>query len=387
MKIHEYQAQALLKEYGVPVLGGELATRPTEAAEAAAKIGFPAVLKAQVHAGGRGKAGGVRVVKTPAEAIAAAQAILGLTIKGLPVRRVFVTAAASIRSEVYLSLLIDRAISRMVYIACSAGGVEIEETAKTAPEKILRLELPPSRNGRTAADCAPFAERLFPGEPGLAAKAAEIMASLYRLFRARDCSLVEINPLAVTQASALVALDAKILLDDNALFRQPGNEALRDPDSEDPGELEARTAGLSFIGLNGDIGCMVNGAGLAMATLDTIKHLGGEPANFLDVGGSSSPQKITSAFRIILRNPRVKVIFINIFGGITRCDDVARGMLAAAQECNPDGSGKVPVVIRLVGTNEEAGRELLAGQNLTVARTLEEGALKAVELAQQVISH
>lgn len=380
MKIHEYQAQALLKEYGVPVLDGLAVSTPPDAVEAAAKIGYPAVLKAQVHAGGRGKAGGVRVVKTPTEALAAAQAILGLTIKGLPVRKVLVTSAAEIRNEVYLSLLIDRAVSRMVYVGCSAGGVDIEETAKTAPEKILRLELPPGRNGRTAADCAPFAEKLF-ADTALAAQAAEIMAAIYRLFRARDCSLVEINPLAVTLDNKLLALDAKILLDDNALFRQPGNEALRDPEAEDPGELEARAAGLSFIGLNGDIGCMVNGAGLAMATLDTIKHLGGEPANFLDVGGSSSPQKILSAFKIILRNPRVKVIFINIFGGITRCDDVARGLLAAAQECHI----QVPVVIRLVGTNEEAGRELLAGQsqNLIAARTLEEGALKAVELGRR----
>jgi succinyl-CoA synthetase beta subunit len=377
MKIHEYQAQALLKEYGVPVLNGVAVAAPQEAVEAAAKIGFPAVLKAQVHAGGRGKAGGVRVVRTPAEALSAAQAILGLSIKGLPVRKVFVVAAAAIEQEVYLSLLIDRAISRMVFIGCAAGGVEIEETAKTAPEKILRFEIGDSAHF-CAADCAPFAARVFP-ERSLAKQTAEIMAGICKLFRARDCSLVEINPLAVTQENKLVALDAKMLLDDNALFRQPANEALRDPEAEDPGEAEARAAGLSFIGLLGDIGCMVNGAGLAMATLDTIKHLGGEPANFLDVGGSSSPQKILSAFKIILRNRRVKVIFINIFGGITRCDDVARGMLAAAQECKI----QVPVVIRLVGTNEEAGRQLLGGQNLTVAKTLEEGAQKAVELSKK----
>ena len=336
------------------------------------------IIPAQVHAGGRGKAGGVRIVETEAAARNAAEAIFALTIKGLPVRRVLVVPAASVRSEVYLSLLVDRAVARLVYVGCAAGGVEIEETARTAPEKILRLELPDGYNKpRSPEECAPFAERLF-AEPALAASAARIMAAMDRLFRARDCSLIEINPLAATRDNRLIALDAKVLLDDNALFRQPGNAALRDPDSEDPGEAEAREAGLSFVGLSGTIGCMVNGAGLAMATLDTIKHLGGEPANFLDVGGSSSPQKITCAFRIILRNPAVKVIFINIFGGITRCDDVARGLLAAMRECRIT----VPVVIRLVGTNEAAGRELLAGQNLSVVGTLQAGALKAVELAR-----
>ncbi|MCY3023856.1 MAG: ADP-forming succinate--CoA ligase subunit beta [Planctomycetota bacterium] len=378
MKIHEYQAQALLKEYGVPVLDGIVASTPQEASDAALTIGLPVVLKAQVHSGGRGKAGGVRVVGTADAVAGAAEAILALTIKGLPVRKVLVARAASIRAEAYLSLLIDRAVSKLVFVGCAVGGVDIEDTAQTTPEKILRLELPAARRGPASPqEYASFAAKLF-AEPSLAGAVVPIMAALECLFRARDCALIEINPLAVTADNALLALDAKILLDDNALFRQPGNVALRDPDSEDPAEAEARAAGLTFIGLGGTIGCMVNGAGLAMATLDTIKHLGGEPANFLDVGGSSSPQKILGAFRIILRNPQVKVILVNIFGGITRCDDVARGMLAAMQETRI----AVPLVIRLVGTNEQEGRELLAGQTLTVARTLEEAAEKAVELAR-----
>ncbi|MGD0089161.1 MAG: ADP-forming succinate--CoA ligase subunit beta [Planctomycetota bacterium] len=379
MKIHEYQAQALLKEFGIPVPDGCVAATPQEALEAARKLGCPVVLKAQVHAGGRGKAGGVRVVETEAAVLSTAEAILGLTIKGLPVRKVYVARAAAVRSEAYLSLLIDRAISKLVFIGCAVGGVEIEETAKTSRGRIHRLELPSRQDGTQAAkDYAAFAQELYK-EPRLAGEAAGIMAGMARLFRARDCSLVEINPLAVTGENRLLALDAKILLDDNALFRHPDNAALRDPDSEDPVETEAREAGLSFIGLGGTIGCIVNGAGLAMGTLDTVKHFGGEPANFLDVGGSSSPQKMATAFRIILRNPQVKVMFINVFGGITRCDDVARGLLEAMQECRL----AVPVVVRLAGTNEQAGRDLLAGQKLLVASTLEDGAQKAVELAHK----
>ena len=377
MKIHEYQAQAMLREFGVPAPEGILASTPAEAAAAAKKIGGACVLKAQVHSGGRGKAGGIRRTANPAEAEAAARAILALRIQNLPVRKVYVVPAASFVREVYLSLLLDRASSRLTFLGCAAGGVEIEETARKSPGSIIRLPVPADPAGLSPEMLAPLANALFPS-PALAAEASRLMMNLARLYRARDCSLIELNPLVETAAGGLLALDAKILLDDSALYRQPANVLLRDPDSEDPAEAEARAAGLSFVGLDGDIGCLVNGAGLAMATMDTIKHFGGAPANFLDVGGSSSPEKTATALRLIRRNPRLKAILINIFGGITRCDDVARGLLAAFAEERPP----VPIVIRLTGTNEDAGRALLSGQNLTVARTLEEGAETAVALAR-----
>lgn len=378
MKIHEYQAHALFAEYGIPTPGGRVAADAATAVQVATTLGLPVVLKAQVHSGGRGKAGGVRRITTLAELRSAAEKILGLTISGLPVRQLFVCPAVNVASEAYLSLLIDRGQASLTFIGCAAGGVEIEETAKTAPEKILRLALRVSEAGLLSREiCRPFAQRLFQ-EPDQAEAAVDIMLAMAKLFLARDCALVEINPLVVDASGKVLALDGKVQFDDNALFRHEENEQLRDLDAEDREELEAKAAGLSFVRLEGDIGCMVNGAGLAMATMDIIKHFGGKPANFLDVGGSSNPDKIVTAFRMILRDKRIKVIFINIFGGITRCDDVARGILAARAQLTIG----VPIIIRLVGTNEAQARELLGETDMKVALTLEAGAQLAAKMVQ-----
>ena len=377
MKIHEYQAKTLFREAGIPAPGGILAVTPDAAAEAARALGLPVVLKAQVHTGGRGKAGGVQVVSTLADVAPTAARILALTIQGLPVRGILVTPAVDIASEVYLSLLVDRGTRETVFIGCAEGGVDIEQTARETPGKILRLPVEPDRLASLEGDAstAAFARRLFVDEEQ-ARQATAIMARMARLFIETDCSLIEINPLVVTGSGDVLALDAKVLLDDNALFRHPELAALRDLDSEDADELAAKEAGLSFIRLDGDIGCMVNGAGLAMATMDTIHHFGGRPANFLDVGGSSDPAKVVTAFRMILQDPKVKVILINIFGGITRCDDIARGILQSLSECDVP----VPIVIRLIGTNQAEGRRLLEGARLIPAATLEEAAVKAVEM-------
>lgn len=377
MKIHEYQAKTLFREAGIPAPGGILAVTPDAAAEAARALGLPVVLKAQVHTGGRGKAGGVQVVSTLADVAPTAARILALTIQGLPVRGILVTPAVDIASEVYLSLLVDRGTRETVFIGCAEGGVDIEQTARETPGKILRLPVEPDRLASLEGDVstAAFARRLFLDEEQ-ARQATAIMARMARLFVEKDCSLIEINPLVVTGGGDVLALDAKVLLDDNALFRHPELVALRDLDSEDADELAAKEAGLSFIRLDGDIGCMVNGAGLAMATMDTIHHFGGRPANFLDVGGSSDPAKVVTAFRMILQDPKVKVILINIFGGITRCDDIARGILQSLSECDVP----VPIVIRLIGTNQAEGRRLLEGARLIPAATLEEAAVKAVEM-------
>jgi len=377
MKIHEYQAKTLFREAGIPAPGGILAVTPDAAAEAARALGLPVVLKAQVHTGGRGKAGGVQVVSTLADVAPTAARILALTIQGLPVRGILVTPAVDIACEVYLSLLVDRGTRETVFIGCAEGGVDIEQTARETPGKILRLPVEPDRLASLEGDAstAAFARRLFRDEEQ-ARQATAIMARMARLFIEKDCSLIEINPLVVTGGGDVLALDAKVLLDDNALFRHPELAALRDLDSEDADELAAKEAGLSFIRLDGDIGCMVNGAGLAMATMDTIHHFGGRPANFLDVGGSSDPAKVVTAFRVILQDPKVKVILINIFGGITRCDDIARGILQSLSECDVP----VPIVIRLIGTNQAEGRRLLEGARLIPAATLEEAAVKAVEM-------
>ena len=376
MKIHEYQAKTLFREAGIPAPGGILAVTPDAAAEAARALGLPVVLKAQVHTGGRGKAGGVQVVSTLADVAPTAARILALTIQGLPVRGILVTPAVDIASEVYLSLLVDRGTRETVFIGCAEGGVDIEQTARETRED-PHLPVEPDRLASLEGDVstAAFARRLFLDEEQ-ARQATAIMARMARLFVEKDCSLIEINPLVVTGSGDVLALDAKVLLDDNALFRHPELVALRDLDSEDADELAAKEAGLSFIRLDGDIGCMVNGAGLAMATMDTIHHFGGRPANFLDVGGSSDPAKVVTAFRMILQDPKVKVILINIFGGITRCDDIARGILQSLSECDVP----VPIVIRLIGTNQAEGRRLLEGARLIPAATLEEAAVKAVEM-------
>ena len=376
MKIHEYQGKELFRQYGIPTPPGEAVKTAADAVRAAKSMGLPVVLKAQVHVGGRGKAGGVKVVTKEADVEATAKKILDLVIKDLPVRQLLVTPAANITKEVYLSILIDRGARKAVFIGCSEGGVEIEVTAKESPEKILRLEVPATKLGNgTAADYKDFASKLF-GDADQASQAADIMAKMAKLFVEKDCALVEINPLIVDDKGKVVALDAKVLLDDNALFRHEDLVSMRDMDSEDADELSAKEKGLSFIRLEGSIGCMVNGAGLAMATMDTIKHFGGEPANFLDVGGSSNPKKVVEAFKLILKDPEVKVILINIFGGITRCDDIARGILQSLEEFDV----KVPIVVRLIGTNEKEGRALLEGTKLTPATTLEEGATTAAKL-------
>ncbi|MBM3290859.1 MAG: ADP-forming succinate--CoA ligase subunit beta [Candidatus Hydrogenedentes bacterium] len=376
MKIHEFQGKDLFRQYGIPTQQGEAVKTPVHAVRAASVLGLPVVLKAQVHVGGRGKAGGVKVVERITDVEKIARDIFALTIKGLPVKQVLVTPAATITKEVYLSILIDRGARKAVFIGCAEGGVEIEVTAKESPEKILRHEVAAAklRTG-TAADYAAFASKLF-DNPDQASQAAEIMAKMAKLFAEKDCSLVEINPLIVDDKGRVIALDAKVLLDDNALFRHEDLAGLRDMDSEDADELAAKQGGLSFIRLDGSIGCMVNGAGLAMATMDTIKHFGGAPANFLDVGGSSNPKKVVAAFKLILKDPGVKVILINIFGGITRCDDIARGILESLNEFEV----KVPIVVRLIGTNEQEGRALLEGTKLVPATTLEEGATKAAKL-------
>jgi succinyl-CoA synthetase beta subunit len=376
MKLHEYQGKALMREFGIPAPDGIVARTPDEAVAAAKTLGLPVVIKAQVHVGGRGKAGGVKVVKQESEVRTAAEKILGLTIKDLPVRIVLVTPASEIKKEVYLSILIDRTARKAVFIGCAEGGVEIEVTAKETPEKILRLEVPAARlRDLPRPMLMDFAKKLFPSLSE-SSQAMEIMVKMARLFAEKDLSLLEINPLIVDGANHVVALDAKAIVDDNALFRHPELLPMRDMDSEDHDELAAKEKGLSFIRLDGNIGCMVNGAGLAMATMDTIKHVGGDPANFLDVGGSSNPDKVVEAFKVILKDKDVKVILINIFGGITRCDDIARGILKSMEQFTVP----VPIVIRLKGTNEAEGLALLKGTSLVPSQSLEEGAAKAAGL-------
>ena len=376
MKLHEYQAKALFREAGIPCPADRMVTSAADAAVAAEEFGLPVVIKAQVHVGGRGKAGGVKVVGDAAEIVPVAQKILGLTIKDLPVRKIMVTPAVNIEKEVYLSILLDRGARKVVFIGCTEGGVEIEETAKTNPEAILRHEVSGRELGSLQhSSLMGFASKLF-SDPKQAAAAADIMVKMGKLFVEKDASLIEINPLITDDKGEVIALDAKMMLDDNGLFRHPELEELRDMDSEDPDELDAHADGLSFIRLDGNIGCMVNGAGLAMATMDTIKHFGGSPANFLDVGGSSDPKKVVSAFKLILKDSNVSAILINIFGGITRCDDIAKGILQSLDEMEVS----VPIVIRLVGTNEAEGRKLLEGTPLITAQTLEAGATKASEL-------
>jgi len=374
MKLHEYQGKDLFEEYGIPVTQGEAVNTGEEAVIVAEKLGLPVVIKAQVHVGGRGKAGGVKIVDDVAKVKEVADKILSLEIKELPVRKLLVVSASDIATEVYLSLLIDRNNRKLVFIGCADGGVEIEETAKTNPEKIKRLEIGVAAEFDNAA-ALEFAKNLFESKSS-AEQTVVIMKSILEMYKGKDCELIEINPLIEDPNGKVIALDAKVLLDDNALFRHADNEKLRDMDSEDLDELKAKEDGLSFIRLDGKIGCMVNGAGLAMATMDTIKLYDGEPANFLDVGGSSNPKKVISAIKIILKDKKVSVILINIFGGITRCDDIAQGLLDAKKEMDLS----TPIVIRLVGTNEKEGRALLEGSEMESATSLADGARKAIEM-------
>jgi succinyl-CoA synthetase beta subunit len=376
MKLHEYQARDLLAQHGIPVTGGGVATTAAEARAIAEQIGAPVVVKAQVFVGGRGKAGGVKLAQNPAEAEAVAAQILGMSIKGLIVEKVLVAEAISYEREIYLSAILDRGTKRVMMIASAEGGVEIEEVAKTNPDAIVKLPAHPTM-GLMDYQARELAFRIGLTDGKQARQFAAIASALYRVFVATDASLAEINPLVVRADGSLQALDSKILLDDSALYRHADLEAMRDPSDEPEAERQAREAGITFIKLDGNIGCMVNGAGLAMATMDVVKLYGGEPANFLDIGGGAGKDKVKAALQIILADPNVKAVLFNIFGGITRVDEVARGIIAALEEVKTD----VPMVARLVGTNEEAGRALLADSVLIPAATLADGAQKAVAAA------
>jgi succinyl-CoA synthetase beta subunit len=387
MNLHEYQAKALFGEYGIPVPPGRVAASVAEALEAAAALGGESwVVKAQVHAGGRGKAGGVRRVRGRAELESAVQALLGTRLvthqtgpAGQPVERVLVETPCEITREFYLACLVDRAAERVALIACAEGGMEIEEVAARHPEKILKVLADP------AAGLQPYQGRQLAYGLGLEASDKAVggftrMAlALYRLLTERDLSLVEINPLGLTPGGVLLALDAKVQVDDNALFRQKALAELRDPAQEDPKERAAREHDLNYVALDGDIGCMVNGAGLAMATMDLIKLHGGRPANFLDVGGGTTAERVAEAFKLILSDPKVKAVLVNIFGGIVRCDLIAEGIVRAVEQM----SVRVPVVVRLEGTNVEAGRARLAASGLRIipAASLTEAAALAVAAA------
>ena len=375
MNIHEYQAKEIFRKYGIPIPPGEVASTPQEAEAIARKFGTTVVVKAQVHAGGRGKAGGVKLAKSPEEAKSVAAQILKLTIKGLPVKKVLVTPAADIASEAYVGIIVDRASKRPVFMASAAGGIDIEEVAAKTPEKLLKHPIDP-RYGLQAYEAMQLAFFLYSDMKQVRA-AAKILQQLYRAFFENGGSLAEINPLVTTPAGDVVALDAKMVIDDNELDRRPDIAALRDESSEDPSEVEARKANLTFIKLDGNVGCIVNGAGLAMATMDLVKYYGGEPANFLDIGGSSNPEKVVAALRIITSDPNVKAILFNIFGGITRTDDVANGIVTAIKE-NPL---KVPLVIRLTGTNEEIAVKILNENGLSAMTDMDEAVKKAVALA------
>ncbi len=375
MNIHEYQAKDILRAEGVPIPPGEVATTPDEVEAIAKKIGGTVVVKAQVHTGGRGKAGGVKLAKSPAEAREVASKILGMKINGLTVYTVLVTSAADIASEAYVGIILDRATKKPVFMVSPAGGIDIEEVAAKTPEKILKLPID-TRYGLQPYQASELGFFLFDDVKKVRA-AAKIMQQLYSAFMKSDASLAEINPLVVTPAGEVLALDAKISIDDNALDRHPDLAGLRDETAEAPSEVDARNANLTFIKLDGDVGCVVNGAGLAMATMDLVKYYGGEPANFLDIGGSSNPEKVVNALRIITADPSVKVILFNIFGGITRTDDVANGIVTAIKQ-NPL---KVPLVIRLTGTNEEIAVKILKENGLSAMTDMDEAVKKAVALA------
>jgi succinyl-CoA synthetase beta subunit len=375
VNIHEYQAKEIFRRYGIPIPPGEVAKTPEEAEAIARKFGTTVVIKAQVHAGGRGKAGGVKLAKTPADAKVIAGQILNLTIKGLPVKKVLVTPAADIASEAYVGIIVDRASKRPVFMASPAGGIDIEEVAAKTPDKILRCPVDP-RYGLQLFEAMELAFFLYSDMKQVRA-AARILQQLYKAFFENGGSLAEINPLVTTPTGDVVALDAKMVIDDNELDRRPEIAALRDESAEDPAEVDARKANLTFIKLDGNVGCVVNGAGLAMATMDLVKYYGGEPANFLDIGGSSNPEKVVAALRIITSDSNVKAILFNIFGGITRTDDVANGIVTAIKQ-NPL---KVPLVIRLTGTNEEIALKILKENGLSAMTDMDEAVKKAVALA------
>ena len=375
MNIHEYQAKQIFRDAGIPVPPGEIASTAAQAEAIARKYGGTVVVKAQVHAGGRGKAGGVKLAKSPEEARDVAEKILRLTIKDLPVQKVLVTPAADIDTEAYVGVIVDRASKRAVFMVSPAGGIDIEEVAASTPEKIMRHPVDP-RYGLQPYEAMEMGFFLY-DDVKKARAAAKIMQQLYAAFVKSGASLAEINPLVTTPAGDVVALDAKMVVDDNELDRLPQVAALRDESSEAPSEVDARNANLTFIKLDGNVGCVVNGAGLAMATMDLVKYYGGEPANFLDIGGSSNPEKVVNALRIITGDPSVKAILFNIFGGITRTDDVANGIVTATKQ-NPL---TVPIVIRLTGTNEEIALRILQENGFSAMTDMDEAVKKAVSLA------
>jgi succinyl-CoA synthetase beta subunit len=386
MNVHEYQAKSLFREFGVAVPEGELATTPAEAEAAAKRLAVPVtVVKAQVHAGGRGKGGGIQLAKSPAEAKKHASEILGMTLvthqtgpEGKLVRKVYVEAGSDIERELYLALTLDRATESFAVIASTEGGMDIEEVAEKTPERIHTEFIDPVV-GLQGYQVRKIARALQLDAPQTA-RLDGFLRGLYRLYVEKDASLVEINPLVVTKQGELFALDGKLNFDDNALYRQPEIAALRDPEEEDPRERAANEIDLAYVGLEGDVGCMVNGAGLAMATLDMITVCGGRPANFLDAGGGADKEKVKEAFKLILRDANVRAILVNIFGGIVRCDLIAEGVVAAAGDLGLE----VPLVVRLQGTNAEQGRKILAesGLDITPAETLREAGEKAVAAAR-----
>ncbi len=375
MDIHEYQAKSIFRDHGLPVPPGEVASTPDRAGELAREYGGRVVVKAQVHAGGRGKAGGVKLVDGPSEAREAAADILGMEIKGLEVRKVLVTPAVEIASEAYAGVVLDRGSGRPVFMVSPEGGVDIEQVAEENPEAIKKLPVDP-RYGLLDNQANRLAHFLY-DDPDVAKGAAGILGGLWEAYRDAGATLAEVNPLVVTSGGELKAIDAKMNLDDNELFRHPELAAMRDEEAEAPAERTAREAGLSYIKLEGGVGCCVNGAGLAMATMDMVKFYGGEPANFLDIGGSSNPDKVVAALEIITSDPSVRSILFNIFGGITRCDDVANGLVEATGRLDLD----VPITIRLTGTNEEEAVRILEDHGFEAMLDMDEAVERAVELA------
>ena len=376
MNLHEYQAKELFRAAGMAVNPGEVATDPQGARAVAEKYGGSAVVKAQVHSGGRGKAGGVRLARSPGEAAEHATAILGMEISGLTVEQVLVSPIENIESEAYVGVLVDREGQCPVFMVSAEGGVDIEEVAATHPEAIHRLRVDP-RYGLMPHQAYGLATKLY-DDPKLARQGARVISQLYDVFVGNGASMAEINPLISTSEGVVKAIDAKVSIDDNELFRRSAVAALRDPGSESTVDARAREAGLSFVKLDGNVGCCVNGAGLAMATMDLVKYYGGEAANFLDIGGSSNPDKVVEALQIVTSDPGVKVILFNIFGGITRCDDVANGIVEAVRRIGID----VPLVIRLTGTNEELARGILAAAGLAAVASMDEVVERAVQLAR-----
>ncbi len=377
MKLQEYRSKEIFKKYGIPIPEGKVAQTPDEAVRIAKEIGFPVVIKAQVLVGGRGKAGGIKFAQSEEEAYDVAKSILGMELKGIKVEKVLVTKKIDVESEAYIGITLDRREKEPVLICSPEGGVDIEEVARTKPEAIFKEWINPL-TGLKDFQARKMAMKLY-NDKELQKKTFDVIKKLWKVYSENDAQLAEINPFVVTSEKEVFALDAKIIIDDNALFKHPELEKMRDVTPDEKKELEAKEKGLSYVKLTGNIGCIVNGAGLAMATMDLIKKYGGEPANFLDIGGSSNPEKVINALKLLLEDKNVKVIFFNIFGGITRCDDVANGIVQALKQLDI----KLPIVVRLTGTNEEIAYEILKKAGITPVKEMVEGAKKAIELCQK----